>query len=231
VNMPAKYRVKSYQEDGVYYIYNRGIDGREVFGSDQDYNEFLSLCQRYVDEYHPEPVIPGFKSERPYLARRKQAMNLHGEVEVWAYCLMPNNFYLLVSQKTKTGMTKFMRRVLTGYVMYFNKKHKRRGGLWEGIYKALRVENMDQALSVSRYIHLRSMARTIRRFGPVEAITSSRVEDYPHSSYKIYLNGGRDTWVNCLPILKELGEGERKWRSYGEYVQDARVESKWSELL
>jgi len=130
--MPSKNRVKEYLNGTIYHIYNRGIDGREIFKEGADYEYFLSILKKYLDKYE-EVVSDRFKSERPYIRKHKQAMNLNQEIEMLAYCLLPDHFHFLIRQQKTVGITKLMRRVMTNYVMYFNKKYKRRGNLCEGI--------------------------------------------------------------------------------------------------
>ncbi len=218
--MPVKHRVKEFLPGGIYHIYSRGIEERQIFADEKDFDKFIGFMRTYAGEYEDEAVKPGFKSERLYVKRRRRAMNLHGEVEVWAYCLMPNHFHLLVKQNSVDGITKFMRRILTGYVMYFNEKYERRGGLFEGIYKGVLVDSVKKAAYLSRHIHLNPAVRTVRKFGPVEAVTSSRPLDYPYSSYKDYLGQRTRSWVVTGPILNEIEEG----KSYEEWGERTRVD-------
>ena len=60
--------------------------------------------------------------------------NLESEnlVEIGCYCLMPNHFHLLIREKEENGISLFMKKLLTGYSMYFNIKYQRTGKLFEG---------------------------------------------------------------------------------------------------
>lgn len=223
--MPARYRNKIFQSNSVYHIYNKGIDGRIVFQDEVDFVYFEKLLARYLGEWRPVHNTR-YKSEKPYLARRKQEMNLHGQVSLIAYCLMPNHFHLLVRQQDASGITKLIRRVLTNYVMYFNQRHSRRGMLFEGPYRAVMVEESDQILAVSRLIHLNAVNKTIKRFGPVETITTSSPEQYMYSSYRDYLGPDVREWIAVSenlnswdPLLLETG------LSYRQYVAIARRET------
>lgn len=193
--MPTKFRLKEFVPGGIYHIYNRGVDGREIFRDTEDFEKFINLLKYYVCEFD-EDVRPGYKQERPYIIRRKRQMNLHGEVGVLAYCLMADHFDLLVRQSSGGGVTKLMRRVVTGYMMYFNKKYKRRGTIFEGIYKAIKINEQD-LLSVCNSIHMNPVVRKVVRFGPVETITGTRPEDYRYSSYNQYA-GTQEVWIDVL---------------------------------
>lgn len=193
--MPSKNRIKTYKSGGVYHIYNRGIEGREIFTNEQDYEMFLKILENYSsDKKASEDTI--YKRERPYLSKHRSEMKLSDEIEILAYCLMPDHYHLLVWQKNEDGITKLLRRVVTSYVMYFNQRYKRNGPLFENIYRAVLVEDEHQILELSRYIHMNPVSRQVRRFGLVETNSGIAPEYYIYSSYKDYISG------NDGPIIK-----------------------------
>lgn len=213
--MPAKFRVKRYIEDGVYHIYNKGVDGRDIFLDDVDFNKFEEILGKYLTR-QPSGDDNRFKGDRPYRVRHKQEMNLKEEIEIWAYCLMPNHFHLLIKQKNEKGIVKLMRRVMTYYVMYFNQKYHRQGTLFSGVYRAVNIEEGIPALKLSRYIHLNPVQRSVKRFGPVETVTGSRPGDYLYSSYQAYLKKRDIPWVNMSSLVK-ICNGD-----YTKYVEDPK---------
>jgi putative transposase len=71
-----------------------------------------------------------------------------------------------------------MARVLNGYSRYFNTKHKRIGPLWSGRFKSVLITNDEQLLHLTRYIHL----------NPTSAGLVKKPGDWPHSSYKEYVD-------------------------------------------
>ena len=216
--MPAKNRIKKYLSGGVYHIYNRGLEGMEVFRDEQDYQMFVRIMRRYLEEVEIKEK-PGFKLGRPYLLRRRQQMSLVGEVGLMAYCLMPDHFHLLLQQEGQEGMVKFMRRVGTNYGMYYNRKYKRQGPVWENVYRAKMVgEEREKLLHVTRYIHLNPVVRKVARFGPVETVTVSKPEEYSYSSYRCYLGLERDKWVSPVVSGEEIDK-YRKW------VEDPKIDS------
>lgn len=204
-----KHRVKIYRAGGIYHIYNRGIDGRDIFKEERDYEYWEKTMEQYLLPVKTES--PGrFKPDKPSVTSKKKAMNLAGRVELLAYCLMPNHIHLLVRQTEKEGITKFMRRVMTNYVMYYNRRNQRRGQLFENVYRAVMVENADSLGPLTKHIHLNPVSRTIRRFGPVETVTGSRPEDYTHSSYRSYIGMDNKLWVNTK-LVKIIEEGDLGW--------------------
>lgn len=186
--MPAKNRIKQYLKHGYYHLYNRGTEKRIIFLDRQDYNVFL----RYLDEYllpRDEKKLAEKLSNPTLSPREKEEIlkllrlnNFHDEITVLAYCLMPNHFHFFVKQKSAGAIDKFMNSLGTRYTMYFNKKYKRVGSLYQGVYKAVLIHNEEQFLHLSRYIHQQAI---------------------PHQpcSYQNYLSKIKTEWVYPQEIL------------------------------
>jgi putative transposase len=143
----------------------------------------------------------------------KPLSNIEKEVSLIAYCLMPNHFHLLIQQISIDGITKLLRRIATTYAMYFNKRYKRVGYLFQGPYKAVLVENDSYLLHLSRYIHL----------NPSELIRRNLI-NYPYSSYKYYLGIAKAGWVKPDLILNYFDKSKllpllNKYPSYQEFVE------------
>ncbi|MBU1084900.1 MAG: transposase [Candidatus Beckwithbacteria bacterium] len=220
--MPAKNRIKTYKKDGIYHIYNRGVDKRKIFMDEQDYAVFLYLLKYYLsppkkDETHP------LANTSSAVIRPRPIENLHKEVDLLCYCLMPNHFHLLIKQITIDGMTKLVHKLLTIYSMYFNRRHKRIGHLFQGCYKAVLVDNDEQFLHLTRYIHL----------NPVDLIVtgSDPVSEYPYSSFGYYLGKKSAKWVKPKEVLDCFNKLEskklfgKKYSSYKEFVFDDKEDS------
>ncbi len=105
--MPGKNRVKVYAPDSYYHIYNRGVNKRSIFLDNYDYSVFLNLLKRYLGKEQAKD-----KSGREY-------NNLYGDIELLAFCLMPNHFHLLLYQKDENAMSTLMHGVTTSYTIVF----------------------------------------------------------------------------------------------------------------
>lgn len=92
---------------------------------------------------------------------------------------MPNHFHLLLKQKIKNGIPKFLSNSSNSYTRYFNTKRKRVGPLFQGIFKAVRIETDDQLIHVSRYTHLNPVASLV--------IKDEELGNYPWSFFPEYL--------------------------------------------
>lgn len=189
--VPSPNTLKKYVEGGYYHAYNRGVAKQDIFKEEEDYMVFLS--------YLKEALSPGDKKESkakdsPSSDRRPK--NFSDEIELIAFCLMPNHFHLLLKQKKADSMARLMRSVGTRYSIYFNKKYDRVGKLFQGVYKAIIVPDDALLLHLSRYIHL----------NPLSYMTDIKEGI---SSYLVYLGEYEQDWIKSKSVL-DFFEARRK---------------------
>lgn len=182
--MPGRNIVKLFAPESFYHAYNRGINRAEIFLDEADYKHFEWLLARSLAL---DPVKD---------PKGREYLWLGNDLELNAYCLMPNHFHLLCYQRSVDGVTKLMRSVCTAYTMYFNKKYKRRGPLFESSYRAVPILRDGQLQHISRYIHLNH--KDFRR--------------WMHSSLDDYLNTARP-WVASARIL-ELFDNAKQYHNF-----------------
>lgn len=213
--MPRKNSIKLYIENGYYHLYNRGVEKRKIFLDDRDYQVFLYFLKKYLN--------PEIEEGKLFLDKN----DLSGKVRLLAYCLMPNHFHLLVKQITKDGITQLMNRIGTNYAMYFNKRNERVGSLFQSVYKAVLIDNDNQFLHLSRYIHL----------NPYPEIISDvkDLKNYPFSSYGEYLGERKTEWINKEEILSFFSKNKNKpgykFNSYQKFIEDFIGEFALGELI
>jgi putative transposase len=216
--MPAKNVLKIYVENSYYHIYNRGVEKRTIFTDDQDYGVFLG----YLKEYLSPPRDPGqFRKEFTFKGESfkgipRQPNNYSKEINLLAYCLMPNHFHLLIKQNSSRSIENFMRSLLTRYSGYFNKRNKRVGSLFQGPYKAILINNDDYLLHLSRYIHLNPQEFTDDLLGA-------------HSSYPEYLGKRESVWVKPGLVLSFFDQATNIFlkghNTYKNFVEDGKLDS------
>lgn len=203
--MPAKNTLKVYVEKGFYHLYNRGVNKQPVFLTSHDYKTFLYYLKNYLTPPYPGQKHPNRRSD------------LHEQIELIAYVLMPNHFHLLVKQVTERAITKFMRCLSNSYVKCFNEQHNRTGPLFEGKYKAALIETEPYLLHLTRYIHLNPKELSSGR---------SDLRNYPYSSYKDYLakRKRKTGWLRSEEILAFFKTAQRTslkdMLSYQSFVED-----------
>jgi len=202
--MPAKNSVKVYVKGGYYHLYNRGVEKRKIFLDSDDYSTFLYLLKMYLS--------PKESKRSDLKANYYNRKNLSSEIELLAYCLMPNHFHFLVRQRSRDGITNLMRCVNTSYAIYFNRKYDRVGPLFQGKFKAVYVESDSYLLHLSRYIHLNPSHLNLD------------YSTYSYSSYPDYSAQRHTLWVNVYPVLNYFKTAARSdlnaHFSYQAFVQD-----------
>ncbi len=198
--------MKEFDVDAMYHVYNRGVDKRNIFLDERDYAVFLSFLKYALlsdpDNLRKDEVdVALLTDSQRYNLRR---LGLSGQLELVSFCLMPNHFHLLLYQYEQDAITKLMRSVSTGYAMYFNKRYKRVGSLFQGVYKASRIHTDAYWQHISRYIHL----------NPLDLGTDYR--DYPYSSYKYFAGIAQAEWVTSDSVMESFKSPE----DYEAFIND-----------
>jgi putative transposase len=190
--MPTRNIVKEYGEDCYYHVYNRGVDRMPIYRDQQDYVYFRNLFKRFLS--------PGYDSDKYGRTTRKY----DDKLELVAYCLMPNHFHMLIYLREADGLKLFMQSAMTAYSMYFNKKYKRTGGLFQNTFLASPISQDYYLWHVSRYIHL----------NPVDL--GENFDTYIHSSIANFIGKQSDDWLHS----ERLVETKAEQHQYAHFVAD-----------
>ena len=134
---------------GYYHIYNRGVDKRDIYLSEADYQYFLLGLDYYRDSQAKQPLSQTDTRRIDPLRLIKQPV-----VEVLCYYLLPNHYHLLVREDSTHGVGTYLSKIQNSYTQYFNTHQHRSGHLFQGPFQIVQVETDEQLLILSRYIHL-----------------------------------------------------------------------------
>lgn len=151
-----------------HHIIQTGNDRQQIFRDDED-------CQRFLDCLK--------ESARFY------------RVAIHAYVLMPNHVHLLATPADGEGLAQMMQKVGRLYVPWFNRKHGRSGGLFQGRFRTSLVEAEQYFLACSRYIEL----------NPVRAQLAVEPQEYRWSSYAHHAGMRPDPLVSDHSLFWALG--------------------------
>jgi len=213
--------------DEYYHLYNRGTDKRVIFIENGDYLRFLALLYlcNTVEAIHRSDFLHTTFIEL-MLVQRNETL-----VDIGAYCLMPNHFHILVHEKVENGISLFMQKVSTAYTMYFNKKYKRSGALFEGRFRAKHIDNDPYLKYMFSYIHLNPVKLIDSEWkenGIKDRIRAREYLDtFKYSSYLDYLlkdtrpqesilyKEGFPNYFNTATFDQEVNE----WLSYTNHVK------------
>jgi len=195
-----------FANEGVYHICNRGVDKREVFADQKDYERFLINLVLF----NTVGEVAG-NTSRYDLSKAFTNIPNNPLVKIHAFVLLPNHFHFILRQKTDRSMEFFLRSLATRYSMFFNKKYNRIGKLFQGHYKAILIDNERYLLYLSKYIHKNPKEYT-------DMLTDA------YSSYSEYLDLRHTSWIETETILSYFKEQKnsllKKTNSYKSFVED-----------
>lgn len=189
-------RVDPFVTGEYYHIYNRGIDKREIFKNDNDFKRFVLLLfvansAKKIFRLDNLMNIQHKKFDEILLIDKGEVL-----VSIGAWALMTNHFHLIVKQEVDGGITKFMRKLGTGYSMYFNIKYQRQGALFGGLFKSKLIFQDLHLKHLFGYVHLNPL--DINFSGWEELVDKQSpnewkefLQNYRYSSYEDYIGAKR----------------------------------------
>ena len=157
---------------GFHHLINRGVARSDIYLSDDDKDKFLEIVCKACRTYR---------------------------VNLQDYCLMDNHYHLLV-ELTGENLSLFMRQINSNYAIFFNKKYKRSGHLWQGRYKSYYIIGEDYLFSLYKYIE----------HNPIEAKMSEHVGEYKFTLLATLLQNNLNV-IECakhsqlIELIKEEG--------------------------
>jgi len=134
-------------KNAFYHIYNRGNQKQNIFHEETDYEKYLQILKFYKKKF---------------------------KFKLICYCLMPNHFHLLVEPKSSELLSKFMQGITQSYTLFYIKKYKKPGRLWQGRYQSRAIAKDEYFLACVNYIEA----------NPVRANLVKSPADYKWSSYR-----------------------------------------------
>lgn len=145
------------------------------------------------------------------------------EIDCYAWAFMPNHAHFLL----RTGqepLSKLMRRLLTGYVIGFNWRHKRRGQLFQNRYKSIICQEETYLQELVRYIHLDPI-----RAGIVQ--TLDELKSYKYCGHSVLMGKVKREWQNTDYVLGYFGKSKEKARKeYESFVKKGFNQARKNEL-
>ncbi len=180
----------------LHHIMVRGINKTDIFEDDQDRVNFLQRLGLNIIE---------------------------SKSSVYAWVLMDNHTHILF-KSGQSGISTVMRKLLTWYAAYFNRRHKRTGHLFENRYKSILCEEDRYLLALIRYIHLNPI-----RAGIIREI--SALNKYPWSGHSVVMGKTECQWMDTEYVLGQFGSKQRAARkAYISFIEEGLSINSGSEL-
>ena len=165
-------RKKRMQSIGFYHIVNRGVERRKIYMDDDDRMQFLDILQDSAEVY---------------------------DFEIYSYVLMDNHYHLLI-KTSALNLSLLMRQINARYSMYFNKKYKRVGPLWQGRFRSWYVYDEQYLKSLVKYIE----------FNPIKANMTQKISEFSWamSSRVVQMQGLNYTLIESVDLKEDLNKKE-----------------------
>jgi hypothetical protein len=192
------------QPETYYHIYNRGINGEDIFKKEGNYDYFLLKYTQYIN-----PIADTF-----------------------AYCLLKNHFHLLIGTKSEEEIRSISNPVkvqnpnrvksvsqiislqfshfFNGYTQAINKQNDRTGKLFELPFRRIPIENNYYFSRLVYYIH----------FNPQKHGLIDDFREYPHSSYHAHLSD-KSTKLQRKEVIDWFGD-KKSYEEFHQSFQDLR---------
>ena len=179
-------------EGAIYHLCARGNDRQRIFRSEGERVLFLELLEKSAQRF---------------------------AVAILCFLLMDNHFHL-VAQTRRANLVRWMHWLMVSYTVFFNRRHRRSGHLFQGRYKSFLVEEGEYLLGLSRYLHLNPVrGESLGRGTPGERRT--RLRAFAWSSYRGYAGLAKPfAFVEEEMVLGEIGRGGGERLRYRRFTED-----------
>lgn len=170
---------------GFYHIINRGVEQRVIFKDKEDYDFFTEQLSNLSKNFN---------------------------ITIHNYCLMNNHYHLLIETRDE-NLSKFMRQLNGIYAIYFNKKNKRSGHLWQGRFKSWYVTDEAYLYTLILYIEQ----------NPLKAKIVKNIIDYPYSSCHYFLEENIPAFLKDSWIVKNYKDDKDAIKTFLNSIVDTSV--------
>jgi putative transposase len=181
----------------LHHLMIRGTEGESIFREDKDRQNFLSRLAQISEDT---------------------------KARIVAWTLMSNHVHILMFSGSQ-GLSKFMRRLLTGYAVWYNRKHHRTGHLFQNRYKSIVCEEETYLLDLVRYIHLNPL-----RAGIVKNM--EELDRYPWSGHGVLIERRKNDWQETDYVLRQFSETRGKAvRGYRKFIGEGKDQGRRDDLI
>jgi putative transposase len=163
---------RNIQDGFIYHILNRGNSKKVVFHNTCDYHGFLQLINDSKKDY---------------------------AIDIFAYCLMPNHFHLVVRPRIADHLSKWMHRLMINHVQRYRMFYQSSGHIWQNRFKHFIIQQDRHFLTVLRYVER----------NPVRANLVPFAKDWKWSSFRERMIGAPQALIDFPPV-----ELPNDWNDY-----------------
>lgn len=197
-----------------YHIFNRSIAKESIFSSLRHLNKVLETVEYY--RFPQKLRLSKFKAlpkelKLDYLESFKHKTPL---VEIYAFAIMSSHYHFLLKQIQERGIVIFISNFQNSYAKFYNLKNDRSGSLFQKPFKGKRIEDDEQFIHVSRYIHLNPVTSYL--------IEVEDLKEYLWTSFRYYYQGIK-TFVNTKVLMEKFKSIEKYYQFVADQVDYQRT--------
>jgi putative transposase len=171
----------------LFHVMARGIDGADIFKDDQDRERFVSFLGNGL---------------------RESDYRCHG----WA--LVVNHYHLLV-RSSEQPLWVLMKPLNSQYAAYYNKRHGRKGYLFQDRYKSIVTQDQNYLEQLVAYIHLNPLRSGL-------CSTIEELDRYPWCGHSVLTGFCHQPFQDTQAVLNRFGKNiELAREEYGRFIRDA----------
>ena len=163
----------------LHHVMIRGIERRKIFRDNKDREDFIERLSILLPET---------------------------KTQCYAWVFMPNHVHMLL-RSGPSGISTLMRRLLTGYAVSFNRRHKRHGQLFQNRYKSIICQEDTYFMELVRYIHLNPLRAKIVK-------DLNELGRYAYSGHSVLMGKRKRDWQDVEYVLGYFDSSRRNYRSY-----------------
>ena len=169
----------------LHHIMIRGIERRKIFNDDKDRENLIERLSNLLPET---------------------------KTQCYAWAFLSNHAHFLLRSGPR-GIAHLMRRLLTGYVVSYNRRHRRHGHLFQNRYKSVICQEDQYLRELVRYIHLNPLRANIVK-------DLKELDGYPYCGHSVLMGRKKREWQESEYVLgffgRKVGEARKEYRSYVE---------------
>lgn len=182
--MPRQARLDA--PGALHHVIIKGIEGRKIVNNDQDREEFVSRLGNIATETG---------------------------TSIYAWALMNNHAHIIM-HSGPSGLSRFVKRLLTSYAIYYNRQHRRHGRLFQDRYKSIICEEKPYFKELVRYIHLNPLRTRL-----VDSL--AELDRYRWCGHSVLMGRIKKDWQDRDYLLKQFGTTEREAKkAYRQFVKN-----------
>ena len=207
-------RNTTFFNSGFFHVYNRGVDGREIFVDDADRWRFLNS----ITKINTIGLRAANKMGGTFFGMNAD----QSYVKIHAFTFMPNHYHFIIEQLIEYGISLFMGRLSNSFTRFFNCRHDRSGRLFENPFQAIQINDERYLTHLMRYIHLNPLS-IYKPNWKLDGVNDWKdanafLVHYPWSSYSDYLNTQRFSFLTKDFLSTNFRDSAEIRRFHHEYA-------------